>query len=454
MKKILIANRGAAATRIDRAAKALGMKTVIVYSEADSELPYVRAAEESYCIGPGPALRSYLDQEGILDVLCRSGADALHPGYGFLSENAGFARKVEAAGKCFIGPSPYWLERLGDKAAATALMREHGLPIGSSSGVLPLDDPSAVAEAAAAIGYPVLIKPAKGGGGIGMIPVEGAGQLAEAWDKAASIATKAFSDAALYLEKFIFEPRHIEFQFLADRYGNVMSLYERDCSTQRRYQKVIEEGPAPRIPREELDRMAERLSRILSDIGYDVIGTVETLYSPATGFSFLEVNTRLQVEHAVTEAVTGVDIVLAQIQLAAGVPLSEAVPERPSLKGHAIEARIYAEHPLSFMPSPGVLKAFDIGQGDPDIRVETGYAQGCRVSSYYDPMVAKVIVHAGTRDEAIARLSAVLRAANVEGIKTNIPAIVKVLQSGRFSDGAMTVDAMRHVLAEAAGQVV
>lgn len=448
MKKILIANRGAAATRIERAAEALGMQTVIVYSEADSELPYVRDAQESYCIGPGPALKSYLDQEAILDVLRRSGADAVHPGYGFLSENASFARKVEAAGKCFIGPSPQWLERLGDKAAARALMREHGLPIGSSSGILPLNDHAAVAEAAEAIGYPVLIKPAKGGGGIGMVPVQGAGELADAWSKAASIAAKAFSDAALYLEKFVHEPRHIEFQFLADRHGKVMSLYERDCSTQRRYQKVIEEGPAPGIPREELDRMSDLLSRILADIGYDVIGTVETLYSPSSGFSFLEVNTRLQVEHAVTEAVTGVDIVRAQIQLAAGMPLSEVVPTRPTLKGHAIEARIYAENPVSFMPSPGVLTAFDIGQGDPGIRVETGYAQGCRVSSYYDPMVAKVIVHADRREQAIARLLSVLQAAKVEGIKTNIPTIIKVLQSGRFKGGAMTVDAMKQVLAE------
>ncbi len=448
MKKILIANRGAAAVRVDRAAKALGLQTVIVHSEVDSELPYVRQAQESYCIGPGPALKSYLDQDTIMDVLQRCGADAVHPGYGFLSENAGFARRVEAAGKCFIGPSSHWLEKLGDKAAARALMREHGLPIGSSSGILPVDDFDAVAAAAQAIGYPVLIKPAKGGGGIGMISVESAAHLGDAWAKAGNIAAKAFSDAALYLEKFILKPRHIEFQFLADRYGNVVSLYERDCSTQRRYQKVIEEGPAPGIPSDELEAIAVTLRRILSTIGYDVIGTVETLYSPSTGFSFLEVNTRLQVEHAVTEAVTGVDIVAAQIQLAAGMPLSQVLPERPVLKGHAIEARIYAEDPISFMPSPGVLKAFDIAQNDAAVRVETGYAQGCRVSSYYDPMVAKVIVHADTRDQAIARLSGVLRGARVEGIKTNIPTIIKVLHSDRFRDGAMTVDAMSQVLAE------
>ncbi len=453
MKKILIANRGAAATRVDRAAKKLGMSTVVVYSEADSDLPYVREAEESYCIGLGPALKSYLDQDRILEVARRSGADAVHPGYGFLSENAGFARRVEAAGKCFIGPSPHWLERLGDKAAARALMHEHGLPVGRSSGVLPRDDLAAVEAAAEAIGYPVLIKPAKGGGGIGMIPVEEAGQLAEAWRKAGSIATKAFSDAALYLERFILEPRHIEFQFLADRYGNVMSLYERDCSTQRRYQKVIEEAPAPGVPRDELDRMAAMLSRILSTIGYDVIGTVETLYSPCAGFSFLEVNTRLQVEHAVTEAVTGVDVVCAQIQLAAGKRLSEVVPKLPSLRGHAIEARIYAEDPLTFLPSPGVLKAFDIGQGTPGVRVETGYAPGSRVSSYYDPMIAKLIVQANTRDEAAERLMEMLQAARVEGIKTNIPAIIKVLQSGRFKQGVMTVDAMGKVLTEEAVQL-
>ncbi len=448
MKKILIANRGAAANRILRAAKELGLSTVVVYSEVDSDLPYVQQADEQYCIGPGPALKSYLNQDAVLDVLQRSGADAVHPGYGFLSENASFARKVEALGKCFVGPSSQWLERLGDKAAARELMRSHGLDIGASSGILPMDDPKALQQAAEAVGYPVLIKPAKGGGGIGMIPASNSEQLLTAWEKAGSIAGKAFSDASLYLERFIQQPRHIEFQFLADRYGKVMSLYERDCSTQRRYQKVLEEGPAPGIPRDALEGMGARLAEILGNIGYDVIGTVETLYSHESGFSFLEVNTRLQVEHAVSEAITGIDIVRAQIQLAAGMPLSEVIPERPALNGHAIEARIYAENPVNFMPSPGVLNTFEIGQGVADVRVETGYAQGCRVSSYYDPMVAKVIAHGNTRADAIEKLYRVLADARVEGIKTNIPVIQHVLRSAKFSKGEMTVDGLQQVLAE------
>lgn len=442
MKKILIANRGAAAERIQRAARALGLKAVIVHSEADKDLPYVREAEESYCIGPAPALQSYLNQDVLLETMRRSGADALHPGYGFLSENPAFARKVEAAGHCFIGPSPHWIERLGDKAAARALMQEHGLRAGGSSEVLPPDDMAAVAAAAESLGYPVLIKPAKGGGGIGMVPVHEAGQLEDAWKQAANIAGRAFSDASLYLERYIQSPRHVEFQFLADRHGNVMSLFERDCSTQRRYQKVVEEAPAPNIPRQEVERMAEQLRGILARVGYDVIGTVEMLYGAETGFAFLEVNTRLQVEHAVTEAVTGVDLVCAQIRLAAGEPLRDVLAERPEIRGHAVEARIYAENPATFLPSPGVLSAFKLGGQHPDVRVETGYGPGCRVSSHYDPMVAKVIVHGPTREAATARLADVLGAARIEGIKTNIPAILQVLRSEVFADGEMTVDGM------------
>lgn len=449
MKKILIANRGAAASRILRAAKKLGLKTVVIYSEVDRELPYVQQADEQYCIGPGPALKSYLDQAAVLDVLSRTDADAVHPGYGFLSENADFARKVESLGKCFVGPSSRWLEELGDKAAARALMQSHGLYIGDSSGVLPLDDIDTVRQAADKVGYPVLIKPAKGGGGIGMIPVTAPDGLTAAWEKAGSIASKAFSDSSLYLERFVEQPRHIEFQFMADRYGNVVSLYERDCSTQRRYQKVLEEGPAPGIPPSAVEEMGEKLAKILSRIGYDVIGTVETLYSPDRGFSFLEINTRLQVEHAVSEALTGVDIVCAQIQLAAGMRLSEVIPQRPAIQGHAIEARIYAEDPVRFLPSPGTLNVFEIGQNRSDVRVETGYAQGCQVSSYYDPMLAKLVVHAGTRDEAIIRLLSVLNEASVDGVKTNIPAIIQVLRSDCFRSGQMTVGGMAKVLAEA-----
>ena len=446
MKKILIANRGAAAARILRAVRALGLRSVVVYSEADADLPYVRQADESCCIGPAPARASYLNQDLLLEVMARCGADALHPGYGFLSENAQFARRVEMAGHCFIGPSSKWIDALGNKASARTLMQRHGLQAGGSTGILPRDDMAAVRQAAEALGYPVLIKPAGGGGGIGMIPVHDPRALSDCWERASGMAEKAFANPALYMERFVPSPRHIEFQFLADRFGNVLSLFERDCSTQRRYQKVIEEAPAPAIDRQAVASMSQRLSAILGEIGYDVIGTVEMLYTPDSGFSFLEVNTRLQVEHAISEAVTGVDIVQAQIRLAAGERLSSVIDRQPVVTGHAIEARVYAEDPVRFLPSPGVLKMFELPLSRPGLRIETGYAQGNRVSSHYDPMVAKVVAHAADRASAIGELSSALGRMRVEGIKTNIPMILQVLGSERFQAGAMTVDGLQEVI--------
>lgn len=446
MKKILIANRGAAAMRILRAVRALGLQSVVVYSEADADLPYVRQADESVCIGPAPARDSYLNQDALLDAMARCGADALHPGYGFLSENAQFARRVEAAGHCFIGPSSKWIDALGNKTSARALMQRHGLQAGGSTGILPRDDMAAVHRAAEALGYPVLIKPAGGGGGIGMIPVHDPQSLFGCWERASAMAGKAFANPALYMERFVPSPRHIEFQFLADRFGNVLSLFERDCSTQRRYQKVIEEAPAPAIDREVVAAMADRLAAILGEIGYDVIGTVEMLYTPDGGFSFLEVNTRLQVEHAISEAVTGVDIVQAQIRLAAGEKLSTVVSKKPVVTGHAIEARVYAEDPVRFLPSPGLLKTFELPGPRPGLRIETGHAQGNRVSSHYDPMVAKVIAHASSREAAILELTSALKDMRVEGIKTNILMILQVLRSDRFRAGTMTVDGLQAVI--------
>lgn len=447
MKKVLVANRGTAAARVIRALKQLEIASVAVYSEADRDLPYLRDADEAYCIGPAPAPASYLNQDAVLAVLKQSGADGLHPGYGFLSENAGFAERVEMSGATFIGPSSRWIRALGNKASARALMHEQGLPMGGSTGILPPEDDAVLARAADALGYPVLIKPAGGGGGIGMIPVESPDQLAQAWRRARGLAEKAFGNAELYLERYVRAPRHVEFQFLADRYGNVRSLFERDCSTQRRYQKVIEEAPAPGIARDLVDAMARQLEGILGNLGYDVIGTVEMLYTPETGFSFLEVNTRLQVEHAITECVTGVDIVAAQIRLATGERLCDVLPERPALDGHAIEARIYAEDPVRFIPSPGVLEVFELpGEGD-GLRVETGYARGNRVSSHYDPMIAKVIARGATREAAIRRLAGALDAFRVEGIKTNIPFVLRVLRSDVFQQGRMTVDGVPLLLA-------
>lgn len=433
IRRILVANRGAVAARVIRAAHQLGIEAVAVYSSADSDLPYLRDADAIVCIGDAPAVASYLNQDAVLQAASDTGADAIHPGYGFLSENAAFAEKVEAAGLCFIGPSARWIRELGHKTAARELMREHHMPMTRSSEVLG-DDVDIITKIACDMGFPLLLKPANGGGGIGMLPVRSADQVASAWKQAKSIATKAFGAAELYFETLIDEPRHIEFQFLADRYGQVRCLFERDCSIQRRNQKVIEEAPAPGLSRNEVDVMAERLEGILSRIGYDVIGTVEMLYTPATGFTFLEVNTRLQVEHAVTEEVTGIDIVSAQIRLAAGEKIDAVLPARIECHGHAVEARIYAEDPVRFFPSAGMLETFTLPVGE-GLRVETGYAAGCRVSSHYDPMLAKVIAHGPDRATAIARLSMALDRFKVSGVKTNIPYVQCVLADADFAEG-------------------
>ncbi|ALM86642.1 biotin carboxylase [Bordetella sp. N] len=435
LRRILVANRGAVAARVIRAAHKLGLEVVAVYSSADENLPYLSLADQAVHIGDGPAAASYLNQDALLRAALDSGADAIHPGYGFLSENADFAERVESAGLCFIGPSPRWIRALGHKTAARALMREHGMPMTRSSALLP-DQIEVVTRTAVDMGFPLMLKPANGGGGIGMLPVRHADELPRAWQQAQSTAVKAFGSADLYFETLVEAPRHVEFQFLADRHGRVRCLFERDCSVQRRNQKVVEEAPAPGIPREQVAAMASRLESILGAIGYDVIGTVEMLYTPATGFTFLEVNTRLQVEHAVTEEVTGIDIVSAQIRLAAGAALDQALPDTVACTGHAVEARIYAEDPVRFFPSPGVLATFNLPAGD-GIRVESGYCAGARVSTYYDPMLAKVIAQGPDRAAAIARLATALAHFEVTGVKTNIPYVLRILDDPEFLAGRL-----------------
>ncbi len=445
LPRVLVANRGAVAARILRALNAQGIESIAVYSDADAEAPYLQQATVRVRLGEAPPLQSYLNQDALLRIAREHGADGLHPGYGFLSENAGFAERVEAAGLCFIGPSSRWIRRLGHKTEARALMATHGMPMTPSSAVLS-DDPDVVARAAARIGYPVLIKPAGGGGGIGMLPARDESELAAAWQRARSVAQRSFGQAELYLEKLIERPRHIEFQVLADRYGGVRVLGERDCSVQRRHQKVIEEARAPNVPADEIDAMARRLATLLAALGYDVIGTVEMLYTPATGFVFLELNTRLQVEHAVTEQVTGIDIVAAQLRLARGEPIEAVLPAPLRLRGHAIEARVYAEDPVRFLPSPGPLTVYrpPVGEG---VRVETGYAEGGRVTSYYDPMLAKVIATGADRAQAISRLRAALDAFAIEGVKTNIPFIQQVLADDDFIAGRIDTGLAQRVLA-------
>ncbi len=433
-RSVLIANRGAIAARVIRCLREHGVRSVAVYSEADAGLPYLREADAAHCIGPGAARESYLLGDRILELARALRVDAVHPGYGFLSENTGFARAAKAAGIVFIGPSPEAIEAMGEKTAARALMGAKGLPLARGSAVLPMDN-DAVLAAAEKIGFPVLVKPAGGGGGIGMLAAHDEKSLLAAVERARGLAGRSFANADVYLEKLIETPRHIEFQVVGDQHGNVRHLFERDCSLQRRHQKVIEESRAPGIDVGVLDAMAATATRAVAELGYDNVGTVEMLRGADGEFSFLEMNTRLQVEHAVTEMLTGVDLVAAQIRAAGGERLSDILPAVVTPQGHAIEARVYAEDPKSFFPSPGPLTVFRPPAASAFLRVETGYAEGATVTPFYDPMIAKVIAHGPTREVAMDRLAAGLGAFEVVGIKTNIPFVLKALADARFRAG-------------------
>jgi acetyl-CoA carboxylase, biotin carboxylase subunit len=431
--KVVVANRGAVAARVLRALSEMRIPAVAVYSEADAGAPYLQLAAESYAIGPAAPRESYLNHDALIEVVRKSGADGLHPGYGFLSENAAFAEKVNKTGARFIGPSPRWIEAMGHKTRARELAASHGMPMSKGSAVLPADN-AAVTAAARAIGFPVLVKPAGGGGGIGMLPAKDETELLAAVERSRSMAERGFGNAEVYLERLVERPRHVEFQVLGDRYGAAAHLYERDCSTQRRNQKVIEEAPAPGLARAQAGQVAEQVAAIMRKLGYDNIGTVEMLMGPDGAFSFLEMNTRLQVEHGVTEEVTGVDLVKAQIRSAAGEPLASILPGRIEVQGHAMQARVYAEDPKNFFPSPGKLKVFRLPQGE-GVRVETGYAEGRDVTPHYDPMIAKVIVHGETRERAVQMLIDALEAFEIQGPKINIPAMLMVLRSEPFRAG-------------------
>ena len=445
--KLLVANRGAAAARILRTAKAMGLGTVAVYSEADAGLPYLAMADEALPVGGAAPRDSYLNQDALLDAARRSGAEAVHPGYGFLSENAEFAARVAAAGMTFIGPSPQHIDAMGHKARARDTVVAHGMPVAASSTVLG-EAADEIAAIAASIGYPVMVKPAAGGGGIGMAAARGEAELLKVVERARSMAARSFGVPDVYLEKLLEKPRHVEFQILADRAGNVCHVFERDCSVQRRHQKVIEEAPAPGLDRAIVDAMADRVVGAMCGVGYDNIGTVETLFTAEDGFSFLEVNTRLQVEHAVTEAITGLDLVALQIRLAGGEPLASVLPEVPTPRGHAIQARIYAEDPVRFLPSPGPLTVFRLAEGE-GIRIETGYAEGSAITPFYDPMIAKVIAHGPDRLSAIQRLDAALAESRIEGVRTNIPFLRAVLAHPAFREGAVHTGLVPEVLAAA-----
>jgi acetyl-CoA carboxylase biotin carboxylase subunit len=431
--KVLVVNRGAVAARVLRALNAMNIPSVAVYSEADHRAPYLEMASQTFAIGPAPARESYLNQDTLIDVLRQSGADGLHPGYGFLSENAGFAQRVIDAGSSFIGPSPKWIDAMGHKTRARDIAAQYGMPMSQGSDVLP-DDNDAIIAAARKIGFPVLVKPAGGGGGIGMLPAKDEAELLTAVERSRSMASRGFGTTEVYLEKLIERPRHVEFQILGDQHGGAMHLFERDCSTQRRNQKVIEEAPGPEIPRDKAVAVADQIAGIMRTMGYDNIGTVEMLLGADGSFNFLEMNTRLQVEHGVTEEVTGVDLVRAQIRSAAGEKLGDILPGKAEIKGHAIQARVYAEDPKNFFPSPGKLTVFRPPEGE-GIRVDTGYAEGRDVTPHYDPMIAKVIVRAANREAAIDKLIEALGGFDIQGLKHNIPAVINILRSEQFRAG-------------------
>ncbi|MBE7210078.1 MAG: acetyl-CoA carboxylase biotin carboxylase subunit [Gluconacetobacter diazotrophicus] len=433
--KILIANRGEIALRVLRACRELGIRTVAVHSTADAEAMHVRLADESVCIGPPASRDSYLNVPAILTAAHLCGADAIHPGYGFLSENASFAEAVEAHGLTFIGPTADHIRMMGDKITAKDAMRRLGVPlVPGSDGALPdLDAARTVAEQ---VGFPVLIKAAAGGGGRGMKVAHSADELEDAWRIARTEAKAAFGNDEVYLEKYLDRPRHIELQILADTHGNVVHFGERDCSLQRRHQKLLEEAGSPALTPEQRDTIGATATAALRTLGYRNAGTLEFLFQDGQ-FCFIEMNTRLQVEHPVTEMVCGVDLVREQIRIAAGQPLGYG-QEDVRFSGHAIECRINAEDPDTFLPTPGKVSVFH-PPGGLGVRIDSALYAGYAVPPYYDSMVAKLIVHAPTRAEAIARMQRALEEFVVTGIKTVIPLHQRILADPGFRSGDYTI---------------
>jgi acetyl-CoA carboxylase, biotin carboxylase subunit len=434
-QKILIANRGEIALRIQRACRELGIPTVAVHSTADAEAMHVRLAEESVCIGPPPAKDSYLNIPAILSAASITGADAIHPGYGFLSENARFVEMVEAHGLTFIGPSAAHIAMMGDKVAAKAAMASMGVPlVPGSDGVVP--DLATARSVANGLGYPVLVKAVAGGGGRGMKVAPDPASLEEAFRVARAEARSGFGNDAVYLEKYLDRPRHIELQVMADSHGNVVHFGERDCSLQRRHQKVLEEAGSPAITRAERDALGAAATAALRRLGYRNAGTLEFLYQDGR-FSFIEMNTRLQVEHPITEMVCGIDLVREQIRIAAGSELGYGQADI-RFTGHAIECRINAEDPVSFMPTPGRISAFH-APGGLGVRIDSALYAGYVVPPYYDSMVAKLIVHAPTRTDAINRLRRALDEFAIVGIQTTIPLHQRIVDDASFQAGDYTI---------------
>jgi len=433
--KVLIANRGEIALRILRACREMGIRSVAVHSTADANAMHVRLADESVCIGPPAAAQSYLNISAILSAATISNADAIHPGYGFLSENADFASMAEECGFTFIGPSPDHIRLMGDKIAAKKAVQEAGIPVvpGSAGAITDIEEAVAVADD---IGYPVLVKASAGGGGRGMKVAHSADELRGAVQSASNEAKAAFGNGEVYLEKFLAAPRHIEVQVLADNYGNVVHLGERDCSVQRRHQKLVEEAPSPALNAEQRTKIGEVVVEAIRKIGYRSVGTIEFLYENGE-FYFIEMNTRLQVEHPVTEMITGLDIVREMVRVATGAPLGYEQSDI-TFNGHAIECRINAENPETFMPSPGKIGDYH-APGGLGVRVDSGLYSGYTVPPHYDSMIAKLIVHGSNRNECLMRLRRALGECVIDGLETSIPLHQRIMADANFVNGTYDI---------------
>jgi acetyl/propionyl-CoA carboxylase alpha subunit len=432
-RTVLVANRGEIARRIVRACRRLDVRTVAVYSDADAGAPHAREADQAVLIGPPPARESYLAIDRIIEVACQVGADAVHPGYGFLSENWRFAEACARAGLIFVGPSPASIRAMGDKTEARRLMQAAGVPIVPGS-TAPVADPGEVERIAAEIGFPLILKAAGGGGGIGMARVGGRSELAPAYATAARRALAAFGTDALYVERYLDRPRHVEVQVFGDSHGTLVHLFERECSIQRRHQKVVEESPAPGLTSPTRAALTAAAVKGAAAIGYVNAGTLEFLVDQGGHFYFLEMNTRLQVEHAVTEEMTGLDLVVEQLRVAAGERLGWS-PEAIIPRGAAIECRVYAEDPdRAFLPSPGTISRLDLPTGA-GVRVESGVEVGSAISVHYDPLLFKLIVHGDSREEALGLMEGALDRCGVEGVKTNLAFLGRVIASEAFRAG-------------------
>ena len=437
IKKVLIANRGEIASRIIRSCKQNNIETVAIYSEADADAPFVKQADESYLIGPPRVNESYLKADKIIEIAKEANVDAIHPGYGFLSENSEFANLCEKNGLIFIGPSAKVMEQMGDKIAARNLMKKAGVPVipGTDEAIENTEDAIKIANE---IGYPIMLKASAGGGGIGMQIVRSDEELASAFESNSKRAEQFFGNGAMFMEKLLENARHIEVQVIGDQFGNAVHLFERECSVQRRNQKVLEEAPSPFISEETRMKMGEASVKAVKEIGYQNAGTIEYLVDENEQFYFLEMNTRIQVEHAITEEITGLDIVKLQIDVANGkeLPITQS---DITLSGHSIEARIYAEDPVTFFPSPGKIDQYREPVGN-HIRIEASIVEGSQVTPFYDPMISKLIVTAEDRDEAIKLLNEALDQYVISGIKTNIPMLQTVVNEENFKAGNTTTD--------------